>query len=450
MLRTVAYSQLDSASKSYLRSVRQAGGRGMPGVFQATPDSRALLAFVLGLVILPLFLWLGYGTNKAAWAMALLQTAGVMLGGWLMLYAVRRWVAGMDNYAGKFVYFDPEHVFVGQGEELKYARLDEDTEAVPDGDTAVKLRTEAGTFSVPVPSRVIANFVADYYDALGHLREGASENWWRNVTAAELGAMARFMVVNERVPGGTDEIALNVGDLPEEVRPARGKPSGLLRYLLILAIGGFVYTGFLFTNKPLHDAAAFGGVNQTSPAELRHYLADPNTEARHDEAKQKLKDLYAVKHKELAARPALEAELRDAFLGLFDTLDGPEPPAVSIHVAEATGDPTGTTWANSLRTRLADGIGTEVGKEYILFVEKPKEEGKWAMFDLRYSVLPSGQLTWTLDFRRQATDEKPYATVTRVVSEVTVQASEAVYSDVMRKMLGNAPAAPPALQLDDW
>ena len=135
---------------------------------------------------------------------------------------------------------------------------------------------------------------------------------------------------------------------------------------------------------------------------------------------------------------------------LLDTLDGPEPPAVSIHVAEATGDPTGTTWANSLRTRLADGIGTEVGKEYILFVEKPKEEGKWAMFDLRYSVLPSGQLTWTLDFRRQATDEKPYATFTRVVSEVTVQASEAVYSDVMRKMLGNAPAAPPALQLDDW
>ncbi|MFY7954308.1 MAG: hypothetical protein ACOVT5_17535, partial [Armatimonadaceae bacterium] len=118
MLRTVAYSQLDSASKSYLRAVRQAGGRGMPGVFQATPDSRALLAFVLGLVILPLFLWLGYGTNKAAWAMALLQTAGVMLGGWLMLYAVRRWVAGTDNYAGKFVYFDPEHVFVGQGEEL--------------------------------------------------------------------------------------------------------------------------------------------------------------------------------------------------------------------------------------------------------------------------------------------------------------------------------------------
>ena len=135
MLRTIAYSQLDPDTKAYLRAVRQARGRGMPGVFEATSDARAVFAFLIGLVVIPLFLWFGYSTNKAPWAMAMLQTAGVMLGGWLIVYAFRRWFAGHDRYAGKFVYFDPEHVFVGKGEELAYARLDDDTAAEPDGDS---------------------------------------------------------------------------------------------------------------------------------------------------------------------------------------------------------------------------------------------------------------------------------------------------------------------------
>lgn len=450
MLRTIAYTQLDSDTKAYLRSVRQANGRGMPGVFDAGTDSRAVVAILVGLVVIPLFLWLGYSTNKAPWAMALIQTAGVMLGGWLIVYAVRRWTAGVDRYAGKFVYFDPEHVFVGKGEELEYARLDDDTAVEPDGDSAVKVRTEAGTFSVPVPSRAVALFVADYYDALGHLRRGANEGWWSNASAAELGAIARFMVVNERVPIGMSEVSLEVESLPEEVRPARGKPSGLLRYLIILLVGGAVYAGFAFTNKPLHDEAAFAGVNQSSPADLRHYVADPNTGAHHDEAAKKLKDLYAVKRKELAARTTPEAEVRDAFLTLLDSLDGPETPAVSIHVVDSGGNATSTSWANTLRTRLADGIGTEVGKEYILFVLKPDDPGRWPLMELTYNTLPSGQLTWTLDLRVKPTDEKPYATITRTVSDVSTLPNEAVYTDVMKKMLGNAPAAPPALPLDDW
>lgn len=448
MLRTIAYSQLDPDTKGYLRTVRQANGRGMPGVFDTTPDSRAVIALFIGLAVLPLFLWLGYSTNKAPWAMALIQTAGVLLGGWLIVYAVRRWTAGTDRYAGKFVYFDPEHVFVGKGEELDYARLDEETEAAPDGDAAVKFRTEAGTFSVTVPSRTTALTVADYYDALGHLRRGAAEGWWANVSGAELGAIARFMVVNERVPISMSEVAVEVDHLPEEVRPARGKPSGILRYLLILLVGGAVYAGFTFTNKPLHDEAAFAGVNQSSPADLRHYVADPNTGAHHDEAAKKLKDLYAAKRKEVTARTNTDAEVRDAFLTLFDTLDGSEPPAVSIHVTDASGNATSTSWANTLRTRLADGIGTEVGKEYILFVQKPDEPGRWALMDLTYNTTPGGQLTWTLDLRVKPTDEKPYASITRVVVDLSTLPNEAVYADVMKRMLGNAPAAPPPL--DDW
>lgn len=452
MLRTIAYTQLDPATKAYLRAVRQSGGRGAPGVFHATSDARAIIALLVGLIVAPVFVCMGYGTNKAPWAMAMLQTAGVMTGGWLVLYAFRRWFAGLDNYAGKFVYFDPEYVFVGRGEELQYARLGDDPSAEPAGDSGVRFGAEGGQFVVPVPARSVALFVADYYDALSHLRRDAEGSWWSEASPAELGAMARYMVVNERVPSSMSEVTLEIEDVPEEVRPARGRPSGVLRYLLILAVGGLVYAGFTFTNKPLHDEGAFAAVNQTSPAELRHYLADPHTSAHHDEAKKKLADLYAAKRKELGNRVNTDAEIRDAFLTLFGTLDGPEPPAVSIAVADRSDNPNGGSWANSLRTRLADGIGTEVGKEYIVFVQKPDDPGRWPLVDLSYGTDAGGKFTWTLAFRQTPTDETPYATFTRVLGEVNVTPSEAVYTDVMKKLLGNAPAAPPPLPVgdDDW
>lgn len=450
MLRTIAYSQLDPDTKAYLRAVRQAGGRGAPGLFHSSSDARAIIALLLGMVIAPLFVCMGYGTNKAPWAMALLQTAGVMLGGWLVAYAFRRWFAGLDRYAGKFVYFDAEHVFVGKGEELEYARLGEDPSVEPSGDAGVQFVTESGNFVVPVPSRSLALLVADYYDALDHLRRDEEDGWWHDASPAVLGAAARFMVVNERVPAAENEVTLEIEDAPEEVRPTRGKPSGILRYLLILAIGGMVYTGFMLTNKPLHDEGAFAGANQTSPAELRHYLGDPNTSAHHDEATKKLKELYAAKRRELSNRVNTDAQIRDAFLTLFDTLDGPEPPAVSIAVTDKSANPTGGSWASSLRTRLADGIGTEVGKEYIVFVQKPDDPTKWPLVDLSYGPDPTGKITWTLAFRRSPTDEKPDASFTRVLAEVNATTSEAVYTDVMKKLFGNAPAAPPPLPADDW
>ncbi|MFX8708180.1 hypothetical protein ABTM42_19890, partial [Acinetobacter baumannii] len=77
-----------------------------------------------------------------------------------------------------------------------------------------------------------------------------------------------------------------------EVRAARRRPSGVVRYLLIVAVGVGAYLAFNATNQPLHDEGAFAAVNQDSPADLRHYLADPHTAAHHEEAKTKLAALY--------------------------------------------------------------------------------------------------------------------------------------------------------------
>ena len=319
MLRTIDYAQLDPDTKAYLRRVREADGRGTPGVFEATATARPLAALLAGLVVLPLFVWVGYGTNKAPWAAALLQTAGVVLGGWLVLYAVRRWGAGKDRFAGQFVYFDPEHVFVGRGEELLYARLDPDAEVTPGGADRVTVKTDDGTFAVPVPNRRLALFAADYYDALAHLRDTAG--WWSDEDPATLGAMARYMVVNERVPTNLSEVTLDVDRLPAEVRPARRRPSGALRYLAVLAAFAGVYALFYLSDAPAHDAGAWAGVNKTSPADLRHYLADPHTAAHHAEATAELGKLYDAKLTEVRSK-GTDPEVREALARLLDTLRG--------------------------------------------------------------------------------------------------------------------------------
>lgn len=442
MLRTIDYVQLDPATKAYLRAVRRANGRGSPGVFEATPDARAGLALLAGLVVLPLFLWIGYSTNKAPWAAAMIQTAGVVLGGWLIVYALRRWLASPDRYAGKFVYFDPEHVFVGRGEEVQYARLDPDATAKPDRE-AVRVVTEDGTFAVPLSGRAAALAVADYYDALTHLRR-RPDGWWAGESPAALGAIARFMVVNDRLPVNLSEVTLDIGEMPPEVRAARRRPSGVVRYLLIVAVGVGAYLAFNATNQPLHDEGAFAAVNQDSPADLRHYLADPHTAAHHEEAKTKLAALY---DKPIATVKAggTDEEVREAFATLLDSLRGPEIPAVSIAVTDATGNPL-SSWAETLRTRLADGIGEVVGKEFIVFVSKPDD--KPALLALTYSTNQATPV-WTLDFRLKPTDEAPYLSVRRVVGESNASTTEAVYADVMKRLVGKAPAAPPPPD-DDW
>lgn len=445
MLRTIDYVQLDPDTKSYLRQVRQAKGRGTPGVFEIKSDARGGWAFVIGLLVLPLFLWVGYSTNKAAWAAALIQTAGVMLGGWLVQYAVRRWTANADKYAGRFVYFDPEHVFVGHGEELRYARLGAGAVVEPAGDTGVGFNTEGGEFVVPVTGRPAAQFVSDYYDALTHLRQNA-DGWWAGESPATLGAIARYMVVNERVPVNLSEVTLDVDAMPEEVRPARRRPSGVLRYLLLIAVGVGVYFAFQITNQPLHDAGAFAAVNQTSPADLRHYLADPNTATHHEEAKKKLATLYDKPIADVRAA-GTDPALREAFATLLDSLRGPETPAVSLGVKDTSAAAIGT-WADALRTRLADGIGDAVGREFVVFVRKPDD--KPALLDLTYTT-DSGSLVWTLEFRLKPDDEKPYLSVRNTVTQASTSNSEAVYADVMMRMTGKTPAAPPAPQVgDDW
>lgn len=455
MLRTIEYAQLDDDTKTYLRAVRNSRGNGSPGVFLSGSAGLPVVAFLLGLVILPLFVWAGYSSNKAAWANAMLQTAGVMLGGWLIVYAVRRWTASPDKYVGKFFYFDPQHVYVGAGEQLKYARLDEETSVEPVGTNGLRFQNEDGRFDLSLPDRGSALYAANYYDAIDHLN--ADPERWGNLSAAQLGAAAKYMVRNEQPPASLQEVDLDIDHVPEDVRPKRGGGAGFLRYLLLLAVGAGVFFAFKTTNAPLQDAGNFAAAKAEAqagvPNKLRDYLLNSNNTAHREEAEKLYSSLYDKPIADVRAK-GTDAELREGLVKLLETLRAPVTPAVSLRVTDTGGGLS--SWSDALRTRLADGIGTTVGKDYIVFVKPPDD--KPAHIEIKYSTADPKGVSWTIDMRLTPDDAQPYLTASRTNSltvanpnGLPLTPSEAVYQDLLTRTVGSAPAAPPPLPVDnDW
>ena len=61
---------------------------------------------------------------------ALLQTAGLVIGGWLLLAAIRaKAVKGSSKIAGNWVYADPLHLYEANREQVKITRIDDVVEA---------------------------------------------------------------------------------------------------------------------------------------------------------------------------------------------------------------------------------------------------------------------------------------------------------------------------------
>src|SRR5688500_14004605 len=87
------FEELDDETRAYLREVRTRRGNRTPGIFVGGGNGWPVVAIILGPIIAAVALSQGFLSTKDAWAVALLQTAGLMLGGWMIVYAFRRWFA---------------------------------------------------------------------------------------------------------------------------------------------------------------------------------------------------------------------------------------------------------------------------------------------------------------------------------------------------------------------
>ncbi len=477
MLESFDYARLNPEAKKYLADVRRAGGHGAPGVYQGRSDNRPIWAALAGAAVLPLFLWIGYTSSKAPWATALLQTAGVLLGGWLLWFAVRRWLANADSFSGYFFYFDSRQAFLGEGERLRVARIPPAAKVAPQGPQAVLVSTEMDDFTVPVPNRLFAEQVADFYHALKWVRD-RDDGPFAELADDEAGAVAKYMAEEDDAPANVAEADLRIDSMTDTVRATGRSKAGAFSLLAWLGISAAAYALFFSTNGMIQDNMAFANARDnigkdsqekfTGAQGLRDYLLNERNTRNREEAKQLLSKLYDAPIAQVKGNPNADPQLRDGMAALFDSLRGPETPAVSIAVID-TASPTPTNVSKGLRSRFADGIATAVGKDLIVFGEAPAD--KPALVTIRYGRNADGGLDWTAQIRLKPDDSAVYQAsgTTQPIfgggfqpapfnlgpppelpASETDAFGEAVYNAVLMKLVGQAPAKPAVFTNDDW
>jgi hypothetical protein len=461
MLETIQYQQLNEDAKKYLLQVRQSNGVGSPGIFVKQSYNRPAWALVLGLSIIPFTLIWAYNVPKAPGATAALQTAGLLLGGWLILYAFRRWLASPNVFGGKFLYFDPDHVYVGEGENLKLAYLGEDPEVEPFGQNQVRFATEDSQFAVTVPSQFTAQLVSDYYQALNWVRT-RQEGKWADLPLAEAGAVAKYLAELDEEPPSVAETNLTIEELPEEVRAEGRAKSGALMLLLIVGAGVGLFAFFSATNAPIQDAIAFSDAEKGGATGMRDYLLNDRNTRYRDQVTTKLKKLYdaPIAQVQGVQEPPAgkgDKELKGGMVKLLESLSGPEIPAISIRVTDKTTVPTESA---TLRTRFADGLGQSLAgpnRDLIVAVQAPDD--KKALLEVEYSRTQAGIINWKVEIRLKP-DEAPVAAKSGSLAErgAVIQPNgqlgsdigEQVYADIMERMIGVAPPPAPPLPVEDF
>ena len=192
------------------------------------------------------------------------QTAGVMLGGWLVVYAFRRWFASGRKFAGFFTYFDPTHVYQVEGESVTVTDVSdfESVDVVHShsngsyGGSRVNFELNGRRLAVPVTGEAKADLIEEYYRSVVKLEEH-DDRKWRDLPAAEMGGVAKYVATKEEMPYDASDIRLEVTETPEKPEREHRAGPALLRYAVILGIGGLVYLAFWKMNDPVRDARAF-------------------------------------------------------------------------------------------------------------------------------------------------------------------------------------------------
>ena len=134
MATTFNFQEFDDATREYLLEVREREGRGTPGVFAPVTASLAGCGCITGGILVPVTLFATLFWDiiivKDPTKVAMLQTAGLLLGGWMLIAAFRVWGGkNSPKRAGTWVYGDPLYLYEANGEDVKVTPVDEVIEA---------------------------------------------------------------------------------------------------------------------------------------------------------------------------------------------------------------------------------------------------------------------------------------------------------------------------------
>lgn len=466
---TCRIDELDEETRDYLDAVRSQKGRRMPGIYVPGHTAQPLLALIIGPVIAFFALMQSFLSTKDAWAVAMLQTAGVLLGGWLVIFAFRRWFASPKRFAGHFTYCDPHHIYQGAGETITITDVSGLTDVDVRHDrsngsysgSTLLLEMDSRRLKIPISGQEAAEHITDFYHTLLKLPENPDQRW-QNLNDVSRAAVARYVVKHDEFPRNLSEAPMEVEELPENPHIAQRAGFAPLPYLIILLVGGATFAVFWQVNKPIRDERAFVRAKDAGAPGLRGYLIDPRNTRHRAEAEEALAKLYdpAIKKIEFGAK---DPQAKQGLLAIMEGLRTAPQPVVSIRVTEAQTPPEAIAGKagreNQIRMDMADAMAMHLGSELIGFVQAP--ENTPAHIELEYSITPTGQannlnstytVTWFARFRGEVGHE-PITTSTFQMDGPIIQSQLVVFpktfnNAVFQKLFGQAPPAIPLLPFE--
>jgi hypothetical protein len=378
MTQTFIFEELDEATREYLLAVRDSAGEGAPGVFAPTTSTMPGCGCIAGPIILvvtalmTLTTWINLIYDDPV-KLAFLQTAGFLIGGWLLFAGIRTWTNQRSkSVAGNWVYVDPLHLYEAYHEQVAVTRLDDvikgtyrhNTNDSSYQNSIVKIiRGNNPSITVKLKDPQRAEQMVSFLNYLAWARgpEGGDR---AKLPPLSLGALASSVALHDAEPrdheGNLDlnRVRLDIRTLPEEPkREGRAAPH-ILPYIVLLIAGvGIFFLMAQVINPVVRDEAIYQAVikEPCEPWYLRLYLLDERNTAHREEVLRRLSREYDEVVAKLQNRPG-DPNLRQGMINLLNSLKIAEQPVVSLKVTELSGPPGGQERVEKLRDGLVGTI----------------------------------------------------------------------------------------------
>ncbi|MFO0824087.1 MAG: hypothetical protein U0792_13405 [Gemmataceae bacterium] len=356
MAQTFLFEELDGPTRDYLTAVRDSNGQGAPGVFTFTSSAMAGCGCISGILIVVATLVLTLTSmtdvvHKAPERVALLQTAGFLLGGWLVFAGMRSGNKGNKTMAGHWLYIDPLHIYQGYRETVTVTPVNDVVEATythnyNDGsyqNSVVRALLSSGApVSVTLNNELRAEQMVTFLNYLAWAR-GPEGGERASLSPDELGALAKYVAENDAEPknheGNIDMklTSVDITGVPVEPKREGHATPAFLPYVVILIAG--IATFFLMKeaiNPPIHDDAIFEAVihEPCEPWFLQMYLLDENNTRHRQQVKDRLAKEYNDAITNVRTQPGGDPKLRDGMVKILESLKETVRPVVSLSVSE--------------------------------------------------------------------------------------------------------------------
>jgi hypothetical protein len=398
--------ELDDATRGYLRAVHASKGNGMAGIYVPANEFGPGCVLFVGILVVAAtlyFIWppLNDPTNITLWL-----TAGILLGGWLILAALRIWIGrSRGTNFGSFLYADPWNLWNVAGTKVDHLDMGEVT-----GVNLVENRDKEGNYQ---SSTVQIITDQQQHELKMHMEIGAREihayiEYWLQARGGaplskslvdEHAALARGYAYDQEVLPG-EQLPLDIPK-PERVRTYG---FGWLNLISVVAAG----VGLFFLLHPLvlawRDDAIFELVQHRAPNELRAYLVDPRNTRHREQVAKLLAAKYEPRIQQFQNRirankePGALVDSAEPMGLLLQSIATAIQPALSVRVRETKSDllapdaevGSANERVEFTRKQLVDDLQGNMSEFYLSVAKAPEDEEKKdvpAHIDVEYKIL---------------------------------------------------------------